>query len=274
MREEAFKRIGHLYPKVKVTNDMIAERPDLKSYAGEELTVIAWLWARTVKSPNPAFNHVDVPLVSNFILSSKKGKEAYVNPIIEEDTYHFQVKVGTLPAEAKNGTKVGRGGNFKCLISDTPIPVKLIREQGQQGIFNQRLLAVIAEGKSGRVYLSPTKEIENIANSAKPDWKPNTQINHNPRDIRTQLYGLNEYDDLFTSRQLIPLTTFSDLIQDARNKAIVDAKAAGLEEDGIGLDAGELSATAYGEALTVYLAFAVDRLTDYNSSCSYLEGIR
>jgi len=266
VHQEAAKRIGHLYPKVKITDEMITHRADLKAYRGEELTVIAWLWARTVKSPNPAFNHVDVPLVSNFILSSKKGKEAYVNPIIEEDTYRFQVKVGKLPAEAKNGTKVGRGGNFKCLISDTPIPVKLIREQGQQGTFNQRLLAVIAEGKSGRVYLSPTKEIEEIAKSAKPDWKPNTQINHNPRDIRTQLYGLNEYGDLFTSRQLVALTTFSDLVQEARNKAIVDAKAAGLAEDGIGIDTGGLGATAYGDALAVYLAFAVDRLTDYNSS--------
>ena len=162
MREEAIKRIGHLYPKVKITDDMITERPDLIPYAGENLTVIAWLWARTVKSPNPVFSHVDVPLVSNFILSSKKGKEAYVQPLVEEDTYRFQVKVGQLPVEAKNGTKVGRGGNFKCLISDTPIPVKLIREQGQQGTFNQRLMAVIVQGKSGRIYLTPTKEIENI----------------------------------------------------------------------------------------------------------------
>tara|TARA_R110001583_G_scaffold195405_1_gene372883 strand:- start:6693 stop:9632 length:2940 start_codon:yes stop_codon:yes gene_type:complete len=266
MREEAIKRIGHLYPKVKITDDMITERPDLIPYAGENLTVIAWLWARTVKSPNPVFSHVDVPLVSNFILSSKKGKEAYVQPLVEEDTYRFQVKVGQLPVEAKNGTKVGRGGNFKCLISDTPIPVKLIREQGQRGTFNQRLMAVIVQGKSGRIYLTPTKEIENIANSAQPEWKPTTKINHNPRDIRTQLYGLNEYGDLFTKRQLVALTTFSDLVQEARNKAILDATSAGMNDDGMGIDAGGTGATAYGDALAVYLAFAVDRLTDYNSS--------
>jgi putative DNA methylase len=262
MREEAFKRIGHLYPTVTVTPEMIAQRPDLKAYAGEELTVIAWLWARTVKSPNPAFSHVDVPLASSFVLSSKAGKEAYVQPVVDGDKYRFEVKVGTLPSHAVDGTKVGRGGNFKCLVSDTPIPVKLIREQGQQGTFKQRLMAVVAEGKSGRVYLSPTQQIEDIANSAKPEWKPTTQINHNPRDIRTQLYGLNEYGDLFTPRQLVALTTFSDLVQEARNKAINDAKAAGINDDGLGIDAGGKGATAYGDALAVYLAQATSRWAD------------
>lgn len=270
MRKEAFKRIGHLYPKVKITDDMIAVRPDLKPYAGEELTVIAWLWARTVKSPNPAFSHVDVPLASSFVLSSKKGKEAYVQPVVDGDQYRFEVKFGALPPEAKNGTKVGRGGNFKCLVSETPIPVKLIREQGQQGTFKQRLMAVVAEGKSGRVYLSPTQQIEDIANSAKPDWKPTTKINHNPRDIRTQLYGLNEYCDLFTPRQLVALTTFSDLVHEARNKVITDAKATGMADDSLGIDGGGKGATAYGDALAVYLGFVSDKVSDYWSSiCSW-----
>jgi len=273
MREEAFKRIGHLYPTVTVTKEMIAQRPDLKAYAEEELTVIAWLWARTVKSPNPAFSHVDVPLASSFVLSSKTGKEAYVEPVVDGDKYRFEVKVGTLPSHAADGTKVGRGGNFKCLVSDTPIPVKLIREQGQQGTFKQRLMAVVAEGKSGRVYLSPTQQIEDVANSAKPEWKPTTQINHNPRDIRTQLYGLNEYGDLFTPRQLVALTTFSDLVQEARNKAIADAKAAGINDDGLGIDAGGKGATAYGDAVTVYLSAALGKASDYNSSiCSWISG--
>ena len=115
MREEAFNRIGHLYPRIKITEDMAKDRPDLKGYIGQELTVIAWLWARTVKSPNPAFFHVDVPLASSFVLSSKKGKEAWVDPIIlpsppgrgaeGEEYYHFEVRVGKPPAEAKNGTK-------------------------------------------------------------------------------------------------------------------------------------------------------------------------
>lgn len=266
MREEAFKRIGHLYPKVKISEEMIAQRPDLKPHAGEELTVIAWLWARTVKSPNPAFSHVDVPLASSFVLSSKKNKEAYVQPIVDGDQYRFEVKTGTLPVEAKEGTKVGRGGNFKCLVSETPIPVKLIREQGQQGTFKQRLMAVVAEGKSGRVYLSPTQQIEDIANSAKPEWQPTTKINHNPRDIRTQLYGLNEYGDLFTPRQLVALTTFSALVQEVRNKSIADAKNAGMTDDGLGIDGGGKGATAYGDALATLLAFNIDKMADLGNS--------
>lgn len=259
MRDEAFKRIGHLYPKVKITSEMVTERPDLKAYEGEELTVIAWLWARTVKSPNPAFSHVDVPLASSFLLSSKKGREAYVEPVIERDQYKFEVKVGTPPEHAKNGTKVGRGGNFQCLMSETPIPVAEIRRQGKAGTFKQRLMAVVAEGKSGRVYLSPTEEIERIAESAEPEWKPETEINHNPRDIRTQLYGLNTYGDLFTPRQLVALATFSDLVQDARKKAAVDAKNAGLTDNGQSLAQGGSGAQAYGEAIAVYLLFAINK---------------
>ena len=123
MRDEAFKRIGHLYPPIEITKAMVKERPDLKQYEGEKLTVIAWLWARTVKSPNPAFSHVDVPLASTFILSSKDGKEAYVEPVIEQDGYRFTVKVGNPPAEAKSGNKGGTRGELsmsdvvKCRLS-------------------------------------------------------------------------------------------------------------------------------------------------------------
>lgn len=266
MREEAFKRIGHLYPKVKITAEMVVDRPDLKAYEGQELTVIAWLWARTVKSPNPAFSHVDVPLVSSFVLSSKKGKETYVKPVVEGDHYRFEVKVGIPPLEAKNGTKIGRGGNFQCMVSGSPIPVAEIRSQGQSGTFKQRLMAIVVEGNAGRVYLPPADEVESLANSAKPPWKPDTEINHNPRDIRTQLYGLTKYGDLFTPRQLVALTTFSDLVQEAREKVIADAKAADMADDGLGLNAGGSGATAYGDAIAVYLTFCVDRCADFNNS--------
>ena len=134
MRDEAQKRIGHLYPKVLVTEAMVTERPDLAPYLGEELTVIAWLWARTVKSPSPAFAHVEVPLASTFILSSKTGKEAYVEPVVQGDSYQFTVKVGTAPVSAKMGTKAeGRGANFLCLVSNSPITGSYIKEEGQAG---------------------------------------------------------------------------------------------------------------------------------------------
>ena len=160
MRDEAEKRIGHLYPKVEVTAEMAKERPDLKPYVGQKLTVIAWLWARTVKSPNPAFAQVDVPLASTFMLSTKAGKEAYVEPVIENGGYRFTVKVGKpKDAEAaKNGTKLARGANFQCLMSGTPIAGDYIKAEGKAGRMGARLMAIVAEGERGRVYLAPTPE--------------------------------------------------------------------------------------------------------------------
>ena len=272
MRDEAEKRIGHLYPKVKITKEMVKERPDLKQYEGEELTVIAWLWARTVKSPNPAFSKIDVPLASTFMLSTKVGKEAYVEPVIEDGEYRFTVKVGKPKdaEKAKDGTKVGRGGNFACLISGTPIPVSAIRDQGIAGKMGARLMAIVAEGTRGRVYLGPTPDHEAVARKGKPEWKPDTEINHNPRDIRTQLYGLTTYGDLFTPRQLVALTTFSDLVQEAIKKIEKDAQPAGLAMEGNGLNDGGNGAKAYAEAIGVYLAFAVDKCADYWSAvCSW-----
>ena len=151
MRDEAEKRIGHLYPKVEVTAEMAKERPDLKPYVGRKLTVIAWLWARTVKSPNPAFAQVDVPLASTFMLSTKAGKEAYVEPVIEDGGYRFTVKVGKpKDAEAaKSGTKLSRGANFQCLMSGTPIAGDYIKAEGKAGRMGARLMAIVAEGDAG-----------------------------------------------------------------------------------------------------------------------------
>ncbi|WP_294041975.1 DUF1156 domain-containing protein [Thiolapillus sp.] len=256
MREEAEKRIDHLYPKVKITKEMVAERPDLKQYEGQELTVIAWLWARTVKSSNPAFSHVDVPLVSSFVLSSKKGKEAWVEPVIEGDSYRFVVRVGKPPVEAKKGTKLGRGASFSCLLSGSPIEPKYIYAEARAGHMGQRLMAIVAEGNRGRVYLAPTEKHEDIASQARPEWKPEVEMPANPRWFSPPMYGMTIYGDLFTPRQLVALTTFSDLVQEAREKVIEDACKSGWDDDGQGLDAG---GTAYGDAVVVYLAFALDK---------------
>jgi putative DNA methylase len=264
MKEEAFKRIGHLYPKVKITEEMIDERPDLKPYAGEELTVIAWLWTRTVKSPNPAYSHVDVPLVRSFILSSKKDQEAWVEPVIDNDKYTLQVRFGKLPKDALGGTVVRTGGT--CIMSQTAMPFKYIREEGKSGRMAQRLMAMVAVGKKGRVYLSPSQEMVDIAATAQPEWKPKHTLPVNPRDFKTPNYGMDKFGDLFTSRQLVALTTFSDLVQKARCLAIDTAQAAGMTDDGLGIGAGGTGATAYGDALAVYLGFAVDRASDAWSS--------
>jgi putative DNA methylase len=268
MRDEAEKRIGHLYPKVEVTAEMAQERPDLNQYVGRKLTVIAWLWARTVDSPNPAFANVAVPLASTFMLSTKAGKEAYVAPVIEGGSYRFTVKVGkpTDAEGAKNGTKLSRGANFRCLMSDTPIASNHIYDEANAGRMGARLMAIVAEGDRGRVYLAPTPEMEAIALTAQPEWKPEVAMPENPRWFSPPLYGLKTYGDLFTPRQLVALTTFSDLVQEARERVKADAIAAGLPDDGLALAKVGAGATAYADAVGVYLAFAQSKACNRNSS--------
>ncbi|MGB4977261.1 MAG: hypothetical protein WBR35_11030, partial [Anaerolineae bacterium] len=291
MRDEAEKRIGHLYPKIEITAEMAQERPDLRPLVGRKLTVIAWLWARTVKSPNPAFNQVDVPLASTFMLSTKPGKEAYVEPVIEirqdeqdlQDSsshpvhpvnpvktngYHFTVKVGK-PEDAeaaKNGTKLARGANFQCIMSGSPISGDHIKSEGMGGHMGARLMAIVAEGERGRIYLSPTLEDEAIARQAIPMWKPETNMPIDRRWFSPPLYGMPTYGDLFTPRQLVALTTFSDLVQEARERVKRDALAAGLPDNGSSLAAGGTGAAAYADAVGVYLACGISRSADFWSS--------
>ncbi len=233
MREEAQKRIGHLYPPVEITEEMAKERPDLEPLVGQKLTVIAWIWARTVKSPNPAFSHVDVPLASTFVLSSKAGKEAYVEPIISGDTYEFKVRVGTLPEWAKKGTSQGKQAAFRCILSDTPVNYEYIRNEGLENRIGQKLMAIVAEGVKGRIYLSPDQLQEFIAKSAVATGYPITKLPEQALGFRVQLYGMDHHYKLFTQRQLVALTTFSDLVQEAREKIYQDAlvvQASSLQE--------------------------------------------
>ena len=268
MRDEAEQRIGHLYPKIEITAEMVRERPDLKPYEGRKLTVIAWLWARTVKSPNPAFADVDVPLASTFMLSTKKGKEAYVEPVIQGREYGFAVKVGTPPdaAGAKAGTKLSRGANFRCLMSGAPIAGDYIKAEGMAGRMDAKLMAVVAEGHRGRVYVAPIAEYTVVASRAKPKWVPNTPLPDDPRNFWTVQYGLSTFGDLFTPRQLVALTTFSDLVGQAMERVRRDAVAATLPDDGRPLRDGGTGAAAYAEAVAVYLAFAISRSADFWSN--------
>ena len=278
MREEAFKRIGHLYPPVEITTEMAAERPDLQPLVGQKLTVIAWLWARTVKSPNPAFSHVDVPLASTFTLSSKDGKETYVEPVVDGDRYRFTIKTGkpTNPEQVKNGTKAdGVGANFLCLVSDTPIDGKYIQAAGQGGRLGTRLMALVAEGVRGRVYLAPTEAMEALAQQAKPSWRPDVEFFPKALGFRIGNYGLKHWGDLFTARQLAVLTMFSDLIQEVGARITNDAISAWSETqetiaDDRHLDQCGNGPTAYADALAVFLAFALSRSADRGSSlCSW-----
>jgi putative DNA methylase len=276
MRKQAFERIGHLYPSY--SNPNRATRTE--SLGTEELTVIAWLWARTVTCPNPACR-CQMPLVRSFQLSTKKGKEAWVEPVVvnggenaSAPSIRFVVRSGK--GKAPEGT-VGRRG-ARCIACGTPVPLEYIRKEGQAGRMGSQMMAIVAEGQNGRVYLSPQQEHVEIAESAQPTWKPEADLPQNPRNFNTPIYGLNTYDKLFTPRQLVALTTFSDLVAEAREKAISDAKmlrtadatAAGLPNDDVPLAEGGTGARAYGEAISVYLAFAVDKAGDYWSGlCSW-----
>ena len=266
MREEARKRIGHLYPPVEITREMAAERPDLKPYVGQKLTVIAWLWARTVKSPNPQFSHVDVPLVSSFVLSSKPGKEAYVEPVVEGDSWRLVVRTGKPPKTAELGTTAGKRKAFKCILSGFPIDYDYIRDFGKNVGLGQKLFAVVLDGPRGRVYIEPSASMEVLAHSAKPSWKPEAKLPDNPRDFKTPNYGLNTYGELFTDRQLVALNTFSDLVHEARQKALEDARQSGWEDDYVRLAEGGKGPSAYADALAVYLTFVLDKAANYWST--------
>lgn len=267
MRAEAEKRIGHLYPPVEITSEIVEERPDLMPLLGQKLTVIAWLWARTVRSPNPAFSHVDVPLASTFVLSSKAGKESYVQPMVDGDKYRFTVKAGAPPEAAKEGTKAaGRGANFRCVLSDAPIDGDYIKAEGQAGRMGARLMAIVAEGTRGRVFLAPASEHEIVARQAAPTWKPVGDVPARLTGGTCVPYGLKEWGDLFTPRQLVALATFSDLVGEAIARVRADAVCAGLGDDGKGLDEGGTGATAYAQAVGVYLAFLVDQVANHQSS--------
>ena len=266
MRDEAEKRIGRLYPKIEVTAEIAQERPDLKRYLGRKLTVIAWLWARTVKSPNPAFVGVDVPLAATFVLSTKKDKEAYIEPVPENGGYRFIVKAGKPPESAKNGTKLARG-SFRCLFSDVPIQYEYIDGEANSGRMGERLMAVVAQGERSRVYLTPTLEMEEVARSAQPRWKPDTPSRGTwASNAQGRRYGFRTFGDYFTDRQLVALTTFSDLVTEARERVLADAVSTGMPDNGAPLRDGGIGATAYAEAVGVYLAFVVDKCVDYWST--------
>ena len=264
MRDEAEKRIGKLYPPIEVTAEQAKDRPDLKPYVGQKLTVIAWLWARTVKSPNPAFSTVEVPLVSTFMLSTKPGKEVYVEPVIEQGNYLFTVKTSkpTDAERAKNGTKLSRGANFACIMSGTPMDSDYIKSEGKAGRMGARLMAIVAEGQRGRVYLAPTPEHEAVALNAKPEWKPEVTISGSTQYLGVKPYGMDRFDQLFTDRQLAALVTFSDLVGEARLEAISDALKAGYSEDRTPLRDGGSGAVAYADSIGVYLGLGVSKLAD------------
>ena len=254
MKQEAFKRIGHLYPKVKIP----------KEQGGGEATVIAWIWARTVKCPNPACG-CEMPLASSFVLSKKKGNEAWVKTVFDGTSIHFEVQQGKCPKEYES-FKVGRSAVFKCPCCGEITTDEYVKQRGKEHEIGAQLMAVVAEGKRGRIYVSPNTEQELAANVYKPESYPDGAMPTNPRWFSPPAFGMTDYSDLFTNRQLTALTTFSDLVVEAQQQAEADAVAAGLVNDHIPLAEGGMGAMAYGQAVGVYLSCMIDKMVDYHSS--------
>ncbi|MGW9550873.1 DUF1156 domain-containing protein [Citricoccus zhacaiensis] len=258
MRDEAQKRIGHLYPK--------AELPD-----GTEATVIAWIWARTVTCPNPACG-VEMPLVRSWWLGKKKGKETYVVPSVVDDPHHpsgrrvtFDIgrEVDLAPTKDTEGT-VGRTGAV-CVACQTGVPLTYVRAEGKAGRMSSQLMAVVAEGTRTRTYLPPNESHIDAARVDRSADAPSAAIPPQAPSFRVQAYGFTNWADLFTSRQLTALTTFSDLVMEARACVLADALAAGMQE-GDRLEDGGTGAVAYADAVATYLGLTVGRMADYGST--------
>jgi putative DNA methylase len=249
MKKEAFKRIGHLYPTVTDEN-------------GEERTVIAWIWARTVKCPNPACG-IEMPLIKSFTLSKKKGRETYAKPIIN-NTVTYDIIEGK---NAPDGTVTRQGAS--CICCGTTVSFPYIREESTKERMSAHLVAIVAEGNSQRLFMKATAEHINAANVQRPANYPSGALSGKAL-VNVGLYGFDETSKLFTNRQLTVLTTFSDLVKEAQQLAAKHAVEAGMVTEDQPLSEGGSGAKAYGKAIGSYLAFIVSKLSDRGSSiCSW-----
>jgi len=266
--EEARERIGHLYPNATIV--------DAISKKGREATTIAWIWARTVICPNPACG-IEMPLVRSWWLSKKKGKQAYIIPNVVNapesgQGRHVQFGIGHDKAKAPTHGTVGRLG-ATCLACASAVDFAYIRAEGSSGRLNARLMAIVAEGPRQRIYLPPTSDAIGAANVEKPSSAPSTKMPDQTLGFRVQAYGMTRHSDLFTNRQLVAMTTFSDLLSEAREKVLKDALAAQLTS-GARLADGGAGAEAYADAVVTYLAMAISKLADWSSSiCSWIPQI-
>jgi putative DNA methylase len=260
IRDQAQKKLGHLYPKV--------ELPD-----GSQATVIAWIWARTVRSPDPAAKGAMIPLISSFLLSAKGGIKSWVHPIIDnhaQDGYRFEIRSGALTKteeeRLKQGTKTGRGSNFSCLLTGAAISGDHVKAEGSAGRFGARLIAIVAEGSRKRIYVEPNPQHEAIALNLTPSWIPEGELPNDPRNFWTVAYGLKTFASLFTARQLVMLTTFTDLINELHDKVLNDSVEALRSPDPSPLHSGGIGAKAYADAVATYIALAISKLSVVQSS--------
>ena len=259
IHEHAIKELAAIYPKVE-----FKKKPD------EVPGVIGWIWTRTIPSPDPAFQGVQVPIASTFALCTKEGREAWLELKIDKNKrkYHFDVMYGKGSSfeVARKGTKQSRGANFSCIFSEAAITPEYVKEQGKAGKMGQKLIAIVTRGKNGVSYLPSNTIHEEIAFNIEPDWRPDLKITNDRRSMFTPLYGLERFDQLFTNRQLFSLNYFVKILKAQKQKIYEDAIKSGLEKTGIRLEEGGDGAEAYTDAVMVYLALCFSKLLDYGNS--------
>jgi putative DNA methylase len=254
MRQKAFEKVGHNYPNVTITQEMVDERPDLKKYLNQDLTPIAWIWARTVASPNPAYSNNHVPLVKSCILSKRAGKEHWVEMKVNGSEYEFEVHRGALPPEEPDGTVQRSGG--RCLLSGSPIPFNHIRSEASAGRMSSKLMSIVLEGKSERVYVNASHIQQDAADISRPANLPIGELKGKAK-VNAGLYGFKSFHQLFSSRQITTLVTLSDMLNKLREQVIVDF------DDG-------LDGSSYADAVITYMSMAIGKATDYWSTiCSW-----
>ncbi|NMC64134.1 MAG: DUF1156 domain-containing protein, partial [SAR324 cluster bacterium] len=267
--DEASKRIGYLYPSIKIDSDLVNHRPDLITQGyriGEELNVVAWLWTRTVKCPNPACE-IEMPLVRSFKLSNKSGKQIWIEPKIEGTSVRFEINLGngTVPT----GT-VNRNG-ARCLACGAPVPFDYIRQEGTAGRIDIRLMAIVAEGKKGRIYFPPNSLHETTAKSSVPSWKPDTKLPEKALGFRVQAYGMKTHSSLFLDRQLVLLATLTDICKEVEGKVVSDANnednniRSNPKQENMHTIEPEFLAR-YAKAIRIYLSLAISQLTRYSNT--------
>lgn len=251
MRDEAEKRIGHLYPKATLSD-------------GSQATVIAWIWARTVTCPNPGCG-IEMPLVRSWWLGKKKGKEAYVVPRVSDGRVSYSIghDVATAPTAKEDGT-VGRTG-ARCIGCETSVPLTYVRAEGKAGRIGSHLIATVAEGRRTRHYLAPNDVMRDAADIVRTETPPAGMIPLQALSFRVRAYGFTEYSDLFTNRQLAALTTFSDLVSEARERVLTDGRSTGIPE-GDRLTEGGDGAAGYADAVATYLGLGCSRMTDIHNA--------
>ena len=229
----------------------------------------AWIWVRTVKCPNPACS-CHVPLGSSYILSKSKNAAYWAEPVSENGELHFHIHEGECPKDKESNKVSGNGARFRCPVCGEITTDEYIKKMGTAHELGAQMMAVVTNTGGKKSFFVPSETQKAAANVELPEEIPPGSIPTNAHWFSPPGFGITEYADLFTARQMRMLCTFSDLVRKAQDMAASAALAAGMSETGGSLEAGGTGALAYGQAVGVYLAFVVDKMADYNSSmCSW-----